>query len=307
MFAVYHPIYSSLALPDGHRFPIKKYQWIRQQLLEQHILTEDQLHQPDPISRDSLIRLHCPDYVDAVINGQLDRKAIRRIGFPWSSQLVQRSLTSVGGTLLTCELALQQGQALHLSGGYHHAHHDFGSGFCLFNDLALAALTMIEEHQLSRVLIFDCDVHQGDGTAALLAGNDSVITCSLHCGKNFPARKQQSDIDFEFDKATTDDEYLATTVEIFEYCLNTYQPDLVIYDAGVDIHQSDVLGLLNVSTEGIYQRDHLILDQCRQRQIPVAAVTGGGYHEDQHQLVPLHLQLFKAAKAVNEKRNNPCL
>ena len=298
MHAVYHPVYSSLALPAGHRFPIKKYQLLHRQLLAEGVLEDGQIHQPAAVTAEQLKALHCHDYVDAVLSGELAHKAERRIGLPWSPQLVTRSLTSVGGTLLTCELALTHGRALHLSGGYHHAHRDFGSGFCLFNDLALAALTMIDRHQLSRVLIFDCDVHQGDGTGALLANNDSVITCSLHCGKNFPARKQQSDIDYEFDKAVGDDEYLATCGEILRYCLNTYQPDLVIYDAGVDIHRDDVLGLLTVSTRGIFERDRLVLATCQEADIPVAAVTGGGYHEEQHKLIPLHMQLFKAAKSL---------
>ena len=155
MHAVYHPVYSSLALPAGHRFPIKKYQLLHQQLLAEGIVDATQIHQPTAVTPAQLKALHCHDYVDAVLSGELAHKAARRIGLPWSKQLVTRSLTSVGGTLLTCELAPgpRPGHCT-LSGGYHHAHRDFGSGFCLFNDLALAALTMVERHQLSRVLIF---------------------------------------------------------------------------------------------------------------------------------------------------------
>ncbi|MDP2559948.1 histone deacetylase [Psychrobium sp. 1_MG-2023] len=298
---IYHPIYSSLALGPKHRFPIKKYQLLEQLLRQDQLVAPTQWVTPQAVAPDKLSPLHCRDYINRVVSGALTPKEVRRLGFPWSPQLVARSLTSVGGTLLGCELALEQGLALHLSGGYHHAHFDFASGYCLFNDLAFAAVEAIEKYNLSTVLIFDCDVHQGDGTAALTSHRDDVITCSLHCAKNFPANKMVSTIDHEFEPNTQDAEYLTVCQSMLNYCINLYQPDLIIYDAGVDIHQQDVLGLLDVTTQGLYQRDRLVIETAQQAEIPLCCVTGGGYHKDQTKLIPLHSQLFRAAKDLHKE------
>ncbi|MCC5824922.1 histone deacetylase [Alkalimonas sp.] len=290
---VYHPCYSALELPERHRYPIGKYHALQQQLLSFGVPTE-QFHQPAPLSEHELTLLHCPDYIQALCSGQLDAKAMRRIGFPWSKQLIQRSLTSIAGTRLCAELALQHGLALHLSGGYHHAFYDQGSGFCLFNDLAFAAKSM-QQQGVKRLLIFDLDVHQGDGTALLLANEPDIITCSVHCDKNFPYHKQQSDWDLALPATISEQDYLAHVEQALSCLLNWYQPELVLYDAGVDCHQEDELGHLQLSTAALLQRDRLVLHSCRKRDIPVAAVIGGGYQRDLAALTQLHLQLFKAA------------
>ncbi|NMP15593.1 histone deacetylase [Thalassotalea sp. Y01] len=294
---VFHPIYSQLELPDRHRFPIDKYRTIYERLLQEGV-SEEVFHQPDMLPYESASPWIDSSYVDALVSNKLDHKAMRRIGFPWSEQLIKRTFTAVGGTLLTAELALEHGVAINLTGGYHHAFADFGSGFCMINDLYLAANQMLDDDGVHKVLVFDCDVHQGDGTAALAKKRDDIITVSLHCEKNFPYRKQVSNMDFPLDNHLNDDEYLQTVQQAIELALNCYDVDAVIYDAGVDIHQHDDLGHLNITTDGVYQRDKLVFQACAERQLPVAAVIGGGYQRDIDALADVHLQLFKAAHDV---------
>lgn len=290
---VYHPCYSDLALPDRHRYPIEKYRYLHQQLLQLGV-SATHFIQPTAIMPDELALVHCPAYIQSLSDGSIDSKAMRRIGFPWSAQLYQRSLYSVGGTVLTAQLALQHGIALHLSGGYHHAFYAEGSGFCLFNDLVVAAKTLLAQG-VDKILLLDLDVHQGDGSALLVADEPRIISCSLHCEKNFPYRKQVSDWDIGFAKGCSDAEYLQAVRQSLSSLVQWHQPDLVLYDAGVDIHRDDELGLLNISTTALYQRDLMVLQYCTTRNIPVAAVIGGGYQRNIAALVKLHLQLFKAA------------
>ncbi|GAB5382619.1 MAG: histone deacetylase [Aliiglaciecola sp.] len=294
---VFHPIYSQLDLPYKHRFPIEKYQGIYDALLAKGV-PKTVFHTPDPVTVAMLNRVYNPEYVSQLVTGQLDAKAMRRIGFPWSEQLVKRTMTAVGGTLLTAELALESGKALNLTGGYHHAFANYGSGFCMFNDLYLAALSMLQHSSIDKVLIFDCDVHQGDGTAKLAENNGQIATVSIHGEKNFPHRKQISDFDFPLPKGAEDDEYLDTVDCALNLAVNHVQPDAVIYDAGVDIHINDDLGHLNISTKGVLARDTLVFELCQQKGLPVAAVIGGGYQRNIDALVEVHIQLFHAAGAV---------
>nr|WP_086939413.1 histone deacetylase [Thaumasiovibrio occultus] len=297
---VYHSIYSELPLPPEHRYPIHKYR-----LLYQAIVHQQQnnplwqrgfsFFQPTPLAIDELKQTHHPDYVDALISGSLPAAKMRRIGFPWSECLITRTLTSAGGTCLTAELAIKHEIALHLSGGYHHAHADFGSGFCLFNDLVLAAKRALNQPGIDRVLIIDSDVHHGDGTATLCDGNDDIITLSFHCDKNFPARKPDSDIDIPFPRELDNVSFLSAFESVVSMAVNCYQPDLILYDAGVDIHCDDELGYFNISTEAILQRDRFMLQLAKQKAVPIACVVGGGYRSQHQDLVPIHLQLFHAA------------
>lgn len=298
---IYHPIYSQLDLPEGHRYPISKYRWLYRHLTE--VMQIEQLAdvrfcQPEAASTDEIKRLHHPDYIDALFGNTLPVAKMRRIGFPWSRQLIDRTRISTAGTRLAVDLAHQHGIGIHLSGGYHHAHHDFGSGFCLVNDLAFAARHALTLDGIDKVMIVDCDVHQGDGTATLFSGDTDIITFSVHCEKNFPARKPDSDIDLALPKHTVTEDYLTAFEAVLNLALAQHQPDFIIYDAGVDIHQSDELGYFDVCLEGIYRRDHMLLSRCRQDGIPVAAVVGGGYRQEHQQLVELHAQLFHAAIAV---------
>lgn len=290
---VYHPCYSELNLPDRHRYPITKYRALYQSLLEIG-LPENAFTRSTPVAIDQLAGVHCRRYIQALADGTIDPKAMRRIGFPWSKQLFERSLCSLGGTLQTAQAALRNGIAIHLSGGYHHAFYAEGSGFCLFNDLVFTAKSMLNQG-LDKILIVDLDVHQGDGSAKMLADEPRVVSCSVHCEKNFPSRKQHSDWDIGLTKDCSDSDYLQTVQQSLQTLLLWHKPELVIYDAGVDIHRLDELGLLNISTEALYQRDWLVLQSCFEQNIPVAAVIGGGYQRNIDALVQLHLQLFKAA------------
>ncbi|MCU8034196.1 MULTISPECIES: histone deacetylase [unclassified Shewanella] len=292
---VYHASYSKLALPPHHRFPTTKYAHLRQYLLDNHIATTAQFHAPTAMTAEDVMQVHQREYVGQFIAGTLPTAALRRIGFPWSEALVERTLHSVAGTTLTASLAINQGIALHLTGGYHHAHYDFGSGYCIFNDLILAARNAIASHQVHKVLIFDCDVHQGDGSATLSHQHQGIISCSIHCKENFPNRKQHSHYDIELTKGSDDNLYLETVEQTLALLIRIHQPDLILYDAGVDIHQNDDLGLLNISQEGLFRRDLTVLSMAKSENIPIAAVIGGGYSRDALQLSQRHCQLFIAA------------
>lgn len=240
-------------------------------------------------------QVHCSRYVDAILNNTLAPKALRRMGLPWSEELVKRTCIAPMGTLLTAQLALKHGLACHLAGGTHHAHYDFGSGFCIFNDLALSARVLLASGGIERLLIFDCDVHQGDGTAAMLADEPRAFTCSLHCEKNFPVRKTRSDRDVGLPLGMTDRDYLDSVFATLDALLDHVQPQLVLYDAGVDIFEQDPLGRLCISEQGIADRDHGVIERCRQRHIPVATVIGGGYDDDREALARRHAIVIEQA------------
>lgn len=273
---IYHPIYSRLELPEGHRYPIMKYQYLYEEVRRDVQAEWVQFFEPQALSIEAIKRVHDAEYVDLLAQGNMPAAKMRRIGFPWSEALITRTLTSAAGTLLTAEKALEHGIALHLSGGYHHAHKDFGSGFCLFNDLVIAAKHMLDNEHVDKVLIIDSDVHHGDGTATLCQEEPDIVTLSFHCDKNFPARKPQSDLDVPLAKGTDDETFLMTFKEVVEMALNLHRPDMVIYDAGVDIHQDDELGYFDVSTQAIFERDRFLFQLMKNRGIPVAAVVGGG-------------------------------
>lgn len=301
---IYHPIYSQLPLPEGHRYPIHKYQLLHSAV--KHHMDSDpkwsnafEMFQPMPVSVEQVKQVHDGEYVDLLVSGNLPAAKMRRIGFPWSEQLIERTLYSSGGTCLAAEMAIESGLAIHLSGGYHHAHRDFGSGFCLLNDLVLAAKHALAFEHIDKVLIVDSDVHHGDGTATLCQQNDDIITLSFHCDKNFPARKPVSDLDVPLSRETEDEEFLRCFEQVTNMAIAHHQPDLIIYDAGVDIHQDDELGYLNISTQGIFKRDCLMLNLAKSKAIPMACVVGGGYRSEHKDLVPIHMQLLNAALAVN--------
>lgn len=245
-----------------------------------------------------LSQAHCPEYVKAVLANELTTKAQRRMGLPWSEALVRRTCTAPMGTLLTAQLALKHGLACHLAGGTHHAHYDFGSGFCIFNDLAFAARQVLASGAVERLLIFDCDVHQGDGTAAMLADTPRAFTASLHCEKNFPVRKAHSDRDVGLPPGMTDRDYLDTVFATLEALLDQVRPQLVFYDAGVDVFEHDPLGRLCISEQGIADRDQGVLERCRRRGIPVATVIGGGYDDDREALARRHAIVIEQARAT---------
>jgi acetoin utilization deacetylase AcuC-like enzyme len=291
---IYHPDYVTL-LPDGHRFPMSKFGLLRDVLIGQGLADDATLHQPTRANRELLHRVHTPEYVEAFIKGTLQPDAVRRIGLPWSDGLVNRTLTAVGGTLLTAQLALQHGLACNLAGGTHHAHADFGSGFCIFNDLAVAVAELLAIGRVDQVLILDLDVHQGDGTARIFEDEPRVFTCSMHCGKNFPARKADSDLDIDLPIGTGDDVYLARLRETLPGLIERVEPDLVLYDAGADPHHDDKLGRLALTDDGLFERDRYVIETCLEQHIPTACVIGGGYHDDRQLLAHRHATLHRAA------------
>lgn len=294
---VYHPDFVT-PLPADHRFPMPKFGKVYEMLIRDGIATLDQFHIPEIGTVGQLTLVHDPAYVEAYLTGTLDARAMRRIGFPWSAALVHRTCTAVGGTILTAQLALQQGLACSTAGGTHHAYRDFGSGFCIFNDMAVATRVIQQQGLARQILIVDLDVHQGDGTAAIFQDDPSVFTFSVHCGANFPFRKQKSDRDLPLDIGTGDATYLAALSTQLPSLLERVKPDLVFYDAGVDPHRDDTLGKLLLSDEGLYARDHYVLLQCAQREIPVACVIGGGYQKDVDILARRHCNLHRAATEI---------
>ena len=252
------------------------------------------MHRPLPVPRRWLELVHQRAYHEAFARDRLDRQAQRRIGLPATTPLVRRTWIAVGGTLLTARLALRHGLACHLAGGTHHAFPDFGSGFCIFNDLAVCARVLIEQDGLQRVLVVDLDVHQGDATALIFSGDERVFTFSSHAASNFPSRKQVSDLDLSLRDGLEDWDYLQTIGDHLPELLDRQRPQLVLYNAGVDPHRDDRLGRLCLTNLGLLQRDHLVLDACLRRGIPVASVIGGGY-DAMIPLVKRHALVFRAA------------
>jgi acetoin utilization deacetylase AcuC-like enzyme len=292
---VYHPDYVS-PLPIGHRFPMAKFGLLHDRLVADGVVGK--VHRPELPPTDWLELVHDRDYVRTFRDGSIDPKAMRRIGLPWSPQLVHRTQIALGGTVLAARLALQEGLAGNAAGGTHHAFADYGSGFCIFNDLATAARVLLAEGLVQRVLIVDLDVHQGDGTAAIFQDEPRVLTFSMHCGINFPGTKQRSDLDVALEEGLEDEDYLRTLDRYLPDLLSQFQPDLVLYDAGVDPHLEDLLGKLALTDRGLYCRDMQVLTACVGGGYPVAYVIGGGYGADLGALVDRHALVFRAAAAV---------
>lgn len=300
MQAFYSDIFV-LPLPEGHRFPMAKYAMLRHGVLAAGVLTPQDLHLPPPATDAELTRAHDPLYVQRVLTGALSEKELRRLGFPWSATLAQRSRQTVGGTIAACRAALAEGVAVNLAGGTHHAHRDFGQGFCVFNDAVVAARAMQAEQRAQTVLIIDLDVHQGNGTAALTAGDPTIFTFSMHGAKNFPFHKEHSDLDIALDDATGDEQYLAA----LRWGLSRLpwtEADLVIYLAGADPYVGDTLGRLALSKEGLARRDEMVFTTCAAAGVPVAVAMAGGYARSVADTVAIHLQTVRLAAALQ-----PCL
>jgi acetoin utilization deacetylase AcuC-like enzyme len=294
MKAFYHDHFV-LPLPENHRFPLSKYALLREKLVAEAIFSDGELLESDSASDEQLLRVHTPEYLEKVKSGNLSEKEIRRLGFPWSPQLVERSRRSVGGTLDACRAALQEGIAANLAGGTHHAHADYASGYCVFNDTAVAARAMQAEGLASRIAILDCDVHQGDGTADIFSGDPSVYTFSIHGASNFPFHKKESDLDMALPDNTGDSAYLEALEVGLHQTLDQAAFDLAIYLAGADPYAGDQLGRLNLSKNGLGRRDRLVFERCRQAGLPVAIVMAGGYARQVEDTVEIHAQSIKIA------------
>jgi acetoin utilization deacetylase AcuC-like enzyme len=294
---VYHSDYV-VPLPAEHRFPMGKFRQLYETLIADRVAHPRQFYAPERPSRATIEQVHTPDYVQNYCDGTLDAKAQRRIGLPWSPALVQRTCIAVGGTLLTARLALEHGLACNTAGGTHHAFPSYGSGFCIFNDLAIAARVLLSEGVVQKILIVDLDVHQGDGTAFIFQDEPRVFTFSMHCEVNFPGTKQTSDLDLPLPEGMDDDAYLQTLGNHLPDLLAHVKPDLVLYDAGVDVHLSDRLGKLALSDRGVFCREMQVLSTCVAQGYPVACVIGGGYADDLAALVYRHSLVHRAASDV---------
>lgn len=291
-----------LSLPEGHRFPMEKYRLLRERVLASGAVRPVDLAVPEPATEEEILRVHEAEYLRRVMTGGLDRAELRRIGFPWSPAMVERSRRSAGGTIAACREALANGVAVNLAGGTHHAFPDHGEGYCVLNDAAIAARAMQAEGRAERVVILDCDVHQGNGTAAVFRGDPAVFTFSIHGRRNFPFRKQRSDLDVELEDGAGDGEYLPALEEALDHALGHHAgagADLAIYVSGADPHERDRLGRLKLTRDGLRARDRMVLERCRRAGLPVAVVMAGGYGADVRETVEIHLQTVQEARSLS--------
>lgn len=292
---IYFSDHRRINLPPGHRFPMPKYELLRLAVQQANLVSSENLIVSQPATDKQILMVHQPDYLQRLIAGKMTEREMRRIGFHWSEDLVERARLSVGGTIGACRSAFQDGISVNLAGGTHHAHPAHGEGFCVFNDVAIAARTMQTEGLARKVLLIDLDVHQGDGTAAIFAGDESVFTFSVHGEKNFPYRKVPSDLDLALPDACDDDQYLLAVQMGLSQSFGLFSPDLAIYIAGADPYVGDRLGRLSLTKNGLAARDRLVLDACIKRELPVAVVMGGGYANPVEDTVAIHFQTITIA------------
>jgi acetoin utilization deacetylase AcuC-like enzyme len=275
-----------------------KYRLLRERLVAEGVLGAQELEESEVIDRPSLLLAHTPEYLDAVFSGTLSEPEQRRLGFSWSEALVARSRASVFGTVAAARAALRDGVAGNLAGGTHHAHADRGTGFCVFNDIAVAARTLQREGLIDRALVVDLDVHQGDGTAAIFAGDESVFTFSMHGARNFPFHKQRSSLDVELADGCGDSEYIATLEEHLPAVLDRARPDVLFFQAGVDPLEHDLLGRLKLTEAGLQLRDRIVASASRDRGIPLVLTLGGGYARPIALSVDAHLGTWREARSA---------
>ena len=292
---VFYSDHFVLPLPEGHRFPMVKYSMLRERVARDRICGPGGLLTPRAVTDEEILRAHAPNYLKRVASGKLTEKEVRRIGFPWSERMVERSRRASGGTLGACLAALDEGFAANLAGGTHHAFSDRGEGYCVFNDSAIAVRAIQAAGLVERVVVIDTDVHQGNGTAAILRGDPTVFTFSIHGAKNFPFHKEESDLDAPLPDGAGDTEFLATLERGLEAALDAADAYLAIYLAGADPFEGDRFGRLSVTKSGLAERDRMVLEACRERGIPVAVTMAGGYAKEVGDTVDVHFQSVSRA------------
>ncbi|MCC6316333.1 MAG: histone deacetylase [Gemmatimonadaceae bacterium] len=293
---MWSPARFAVPLPDGHRFPIAKYALLRDRARAEGLVDDLRLHEPSRVPTSALLRVHDAGYVEHLSNGTLDASSIRRLGFPWSEGLVERSYRAAGGTFEAADAALTHGLAMNLAGGTHHAFPAHGEGFCVFNDVAIATRALLARGRITRAAIVDLDVHQGNGTHAIFAGDPRVYTFSMHGARNYPFRKVPGDHDVELDDGTDDARYCELLADALPRVLSESNPDIVFYLAGADPHEDDRLGRLALTHDGLARRDHMVLRACREVGIPVAITIAGGYGRDIATTVEAHVRTLRAAR-----------
>lgn len=282
-----------LPLPPGHRFPMQKYARLRERIEQADFRSDVELHIPPAATDEEILRAHTPGYLRQITRGDLTRAEVLRLGFPWSPELVERSRRSSGATISACRSALEHGFSANLAGGTHHAFAAHGEGFCLFNDSVIAARAMQAECRVERVAVIDCDVHQGNGTAAIAAGDATLFTFSIHSARNYPFEKMASDWDIELPDETGDEAYLQTLQAALPMVIERAQPDLVIYVSGADPYAGDRMGRLALTPAGLAARDRQVYETCLRRGIPVAVSMAGGYAPNIDEIVDIHFQTVK--------------
>ncbi|HEY6712233.1 MAG TPA: histone deacetylase [Rubrobacter sp.] len=297
---VFYTDHFVLPLPEGHRFPMVKYSMLRERVARDGICGPGELLTPRAVTDEEILRAHAPDYLKRVASGTLTEKEVRRIGFPWSEKMVERSRRASGGTLGACLAALDEGFAANIAGGTHHAFSDRGEGYCVLNDSAIAARAVQAAGLVERVLIIDTDVHQGNGTAAIVRGDPTVFTFSVHGAKNFPFHKVESDLDAPLPDGAGDTEFLAALERGLEVALDATDASLAIYLAGADPFEGDRLGRLSVTKSGLAERDRIVLETSRERGIPVAITMAGGYASEVGDTVNVHFQSIRRAADLLE-------
>ncbi len=297
MLALWSSAKYTFPLPDGHRFPVAKYGMIRDQLLGSGLVSTSQIGDASAATDEMLLRVHDREYIESFRNGAITSAAIRRMGFPWSTDLVERSLRALGGTVAAARHALEQGVAMNLAGGTHHSFPSHGEGFCVFNDVAVATRALQAEGLVKRVAIVDLDVHQGNGTHAIFSNDSSAYTFSMHGGRNYPFRKVPGSLDIDLDDATGDAEYLSILSAALPRVIREARADLVFYLAGADPHENDKLGRLSMTFDGLRRRDMMVMEACRDVGLPVAVTIAGGYGRDIVDTVRVHVG---TAEVVNE-------
>jgi acetoin utilization deacetylase AcuC-like enzyme len=300
MQVFYTPHYYA-PIGDGHVFPIRKFELVRDKLLAEGTLQPSELVEPSPASLDDVLLVHNEDYVSRLCNGTLTQKEIRRLGLPWSESLVRRSFYAVGGTLAATRVALAGGFSSNLAGGTHHAFADRGEGFCVLNDVAIAIRAMRARKVIARAAIVDCDVHQGNGTATIFAGDDQTFTFSMHGANNYPLFKALSTLDVELPDGTADGEYLECLQRHLPVVF-AHDPQIVFYLAGADPYAGDKLGRLAVSIDGLRERDACVMRECYQREVPLVTVMSGGYGKDINDTIEIHCNTIRTVKAVFESQ-----
>lgn len=293
----YHPIYCH-PLPDGHRFPMIKYELLPQQLIREGTCNEPNFFKPEKPNDKHILAVHTPEYYYDLLNITLDQRAARRIGFPLSEMLVEREVIIADGTIKASEFAIKHGVGMNIAGGTHHAYTNRGEAFCLLNDQAIGARYLQNKQLAVKILIVDLDVHQGNGTAEIFQNDESVFTFSMHGKNNYPFKKEESDLDIALADNTDDDAYLSVLKDTLPELIEKEQPQFVFYLCGVDIIASDKLGKLGLSLQGCKERDRFVLQTCKNLDIPVMCSMGGGYSPDIKEIVEAHANTFRVAQEV---------
>lgn len=285
-------------LPEGHRFPMVKYELIPEQLLYEGSITEENIFSPDPVIVPQILETHAVEYWEKLDQGTLTTQEVRRMGFPYSKGLVERECIITGGTLQCCTYAMKYGVSMNVAGGTHHAFTNRGEGFCLLNDIAVAANILLKEQKAKQILVIDLDVHQGNGTASIFKDDDRVFTFSMHGKKNYPMHKEKSDLDIGLEDGTDDATYLNILAKNLPELFDRVQPDFAFFLSGVDVLETDKLGRLGMSIKGCKTRDEMVLKTCKNHQIPLVISMGGGYSQRLSDIVEAHANTYRAAQEI---------